>query len=121
MLQRFDAETAQAFQIQLLNVHGRGLHDNLELVVMLQPVWVFAVAAVFGAARRLYIGHIPWLGAEAPEKGCLDEMCQRRLPCHRAAAARSFYWPSRFEEPVSFLEASQKSPPAMHTLGEDPG
>src|SRR5262245_57788296 len=40
---------------------------------MLQPVWVFAVAAVLRAARGLYVGGIPWLRPKRAERGCRVE------------------------------------------------
>ena len=41
-----DAEAPQTLQVHILDVDGRGLHDDLELVVMLESVWIFAVPPV---------------------------------------------------------------------------
>ncbi len=57
------------WQIELLDVVGRRLQDDLELVVVLQPVGVLAVAAVLGAARGLDVGAAPGLGPERAQGG----------------------------------------------------
>ena len=41
-----DAKTFQAFDVDILDILGRRLHDNLELVVVLETVRVFTVASV---------------------------------------------------------------------------
>ena len=64
-------------EIELLDVRRRRLHDDLELVIVLQPVRVFAVAAVFRAARRLHVGGRPRF---RPERA------QRRRRMERAGA-----------------------------------
>ena len=64
-----DADRGERFQIELLNVRRRRLQDHLELVIMLQPVGVFAVAAVLGPPRRLHIGRVPPLRAERAQRG----------------------------------------------------
>jgi hypothetical protein len=45
-----DADLGEALQVDVLDVVGRGLEDDLVLVVVLEPVGVFAVAAVAGPA-----------------------------------------------------------------------
>ena len=64
-----DANGAQGVQIQLLQVVGVGLQDDLILVVVLQPVGVLAIAAIAGAARRLDVGGLPRLLAQGPQHG----------------------------------------------------
>ena len=54
----------QALQVEVLAVRRRRLQQHLELVVVLQPVGVLAVAAVGRPARRLHVGAAPGLGPE---------------------------------------------------------
>ena len=60
---------AEALQVEILEVRRRRLHDHLELVVVLQPVGVLAVAAILGPARGLHVGGVPGLGAERAQGG----------------------------------------------------
>src|SRR3990170_522972 len=69
MLQGIDADGDEALEIEVLEVGGRRLQDHLELVVMLEPVRVLAVAAVLGAAARLHIGGAPRLGPKRAQGG----------------------------------------------------
>ena len=66
---RIDADGVERFQIEILQIGRRRLQDHLELVVMLQPVRIFAIAAVFRPARGLHIGCIPRLRTERPQSG----------------------------------------------------
>src|SRR3546814_2794073 len=59
--QRIDPDHAQAFKIKLLNVRRAGFEDDLILVIMLQAVGVFAIAAIGRAAAWLDEGGIPRL------------------------------------------------------------
>ena len=68
---------ASDFEIELLQVRRRRLQDDLELVVVLQPVRVLAVAAVLRPARGLHIGGLPRL---RPQRA------QRRRRMERAGA-----------------------------------
>ena len=63
-----DAERREAAEIKILAVGGRRLQDHLELVIMLQPVGVFAVAAVGRSARGLDIGGAPRLRPERAQR-----------------------------------------------------
>ena len=63
-----DAEHPQANEILVLHVLGRGLQDHLELVVVLEPVGVLAVAPVAGPAGGLHVGRAPGLRAQAAER-----------------------------------------------------
>src|SRR5215468_151296 len=67
-----DAERGEALQVQFLAVGRRRFQDDLQLVVMLQPVRVFAVAPVGRAARGLHIGGAPRLRPERAQ-------CRRRV------------------------------------------
>jgi hypothetical protein len=69
VLFRIDAEAAQRVEIELEDVLRRGLHDHLELVVVLQAIGILAVAAVGGAAGGFDVGDVPGLGAEHPQEG----------------------------------------------------
>ena len=66
---RVDADDLQRIEVEILDVGRRRLQDHLELVVVLQPVGVLAVAAVFGPARGLHIGGVPGLGPERAQRG----------------------------------------------------
>ena len=68
VVRRVDAEAHEARQIYVLDIEGRGLHDHLELVVVLEPVRVLAVPAVGGPPRRLHVGGIPGFRAEDLEE-----------------------------------------------------
>ena len=69
MHHRVDADPPEAFQIEVEHIGRRRLHDHLQLVVMLQPVGVLAVAPVLGPARGLHIDRVPGLGAERAQSG----------------------------------------------------
>ena len=70
MLERIEMEAFQAFEIKLLYIRGRGLHDHLILVIMLQTVRIFTVSAVSWPPRGLDIGCFPRLRPKSPEQGC---------------------------------------------------
>ena len=61
-----DAECTQRVKVELEDVCRRGLEHHLKLVVMLQAVGIFAVAAILGPTRWLHIGRTPGLGAQRP-------------------------------------------------------
>src|SRR5207248_11103283 len=46
VLRGIDAERRETLQIQILAVGRRRLQDHLQLIIMLQPVRVFAIAAI---------------------------------------------------------------------------
>ncbi len=69
MGERIETEAAQGIQIQLLDVVRRRLEHHLELVVMLQPVGVLAVAAVGGPPGRLHVGAVPVFRADRAQEG----------------------------------------------------
>ncbi len=74
---QIDAARLQTLQIQILHVVGRRLEDDLELVMLEQPVGVLAETAVGRPARRLDVGDVPGLRAEHAEE---------RLRVHGAGA-----------------------------------
>jgi hypothetical protein len=59
-----DADRGERFEIELLQVLRRRLHDHLELVIVLQAIGVLAVAPILGTARGLHIGRLPGFRAE---------------------------------------------------------
>jgi hypothetical protein len=67
--QRIEADFPIAREQQILRVRRTGLHDDLILVIMLQPVRVFPVPAVGRAARRLHVSGGPGLRAERAQGG----------------------------------------------------
>jgi hypothetical protein len=69
VLQRIDAEGAKRVEVDPLDVERRRLEDDLELVVLVHPHRVLAVAAVAGAPRRLTVGDVPRLRAQHAEEG----------------------------------------------------
>ncbi len=66
MQQRVEAEFTIAAEKQLLRILGRRLHDHLVLVVVLQPVWVLAIAAISRPPTGLYVSGTPRLRSERP-------------------------------------------------------
>ena len=66
---RVDADRLQRPKIEVLEVGRVRLQDDLELIIMLQPVGVLAIAPVLGAARGLHVGGAPRLRAERAQRG----------------------------------------------------
>ena len=58
---RIQTQLFQRAQVQFLNVVRRWLNHHLELIVVLQTVRVFTVAAVSRTAGRLHVGGSHWL------------------------------------------------------------
>ena len=107
---RIDAERRETAEIQILAVGRRRLQDHLKLVIMLQPVRVFAVAAVGRPARRLDIGGAPRLRTRARARRSPGGTCRRRPRCHRAAGSRSPAPPNSAAISGSGPESSTRSP-----------
>ena len=63
-----DAQLLEAPQIDLLDIVGRGLQDDLELEVLSEAERVFAVTSVSRPARGLDIGAAPRFGAQNAEE-----------------------------------------------------
>ena len=66
---RVEAQSAQASEVEIEEVGRRGFDHHLELVVVLQPERVVAVAAVGRAARGLHVGRAPGLGPDRAQEG----------------------------------------------------
>ena len=66
--QRIDADRRQRAEIEFLQVGRVRLQDHLVLVVMLQPVRIFAIAAVLRPPRRLHVGGVPAQRPERPQR-----------------------------------------------------
>ena len=64
-----EPDLAVALQEQILRRRRARLHDHLILVIMLEPVGVFAIAPIGGAARRLNIGRLPGFFAQGAQGG----------------------------------------------------
>ena len=77
VLLRVDAEALEALEVELLDVVRRRLHDDLELMVLIETVRVVAIAAIGRSPRRLDIRDMPRLRAEH---------AQERRRVHRAGA-----------------------------------
>ena len=76
MFFRVNAQFLQRFQIGFLNIVGRRLHNNLELMVLVETVRVFTVTAVIRTAGWFYIGHIPGFRSDNPkESGRIHGAC----------------------------------------------
>ena len=69
VLLTLDAQGVQTVEIKLLWVTRIGFEDDLELNVHLHTVRVVAIATVVGSERGFYVGHIPRLGAQRPQRG----------------------------------------------------
>ena len=63
-----EAERLERAEVEVEDVGGRRLENDLVLVVVLQPVRVLAVAAVLGATARLHVGGLPRLGPESAQE-----------------------------------------------------
>src|SRR5579862_3473396 len=61
---RIDAERIEAFEIERLAIGRRRLQDDLELVIVLQPVGILAITPVGRPARGLHISGAPGIGPE---------------------------------------------------------
>jgi len=66
---QIEAQRFERAQIQLQDVGRCRFQHHLVLVVVLQAVGVFAVAAVFGAPARLHVSGLPGLGANGAQEG----------------------------------------------------
>lgn len=64
-----DAKGRQRFEVQLLELRRRRFHHDLELVVVLQTIGVFAVTAIGGPPAGLHVSGVPALRAHCPQKG----------------------------------------------------
>ena len=64
---RVDADRLQRPQVAFEDVGRRRLQDRLELIIVLQPHRIFAVAPVTRTARRLHIGRVPGLRPQRPQ------------------------------------------------------
>ena len=53
--------------VEVLQIRRVRLQDDLELIIVLKPVRVLAVAPVLGTPRRLHIGRAPRAGTQRPQ------------------------------------------------------
>ena len=68
VLGEVDADGFEAAEVLIDDVGGRGLEDDLELLVLIEAIGVFAVAAVGGAAAGLNISDTIWFRAKNAQK-----------------------------------------------------
>ena len=69
VLARVDADGFERVEVELLRVAGIGFQDNLKLGVLLEAIWVLAVAPIIGADGGLDIGNAPRLWSEDAQEG----------------------------------------------------
>ena len=69
MLGAVDADGVQTAEIEANEVSGAGLQDHLELVIMLQPIGVFAITTIRRPAAGLHITGVPVIRAQAAQRG----------------------------------------------------
>jgi hypothetical protein len=67
------AQRLQRAQVQVEDVFRRWFQHHLILIIVLQAVRVFAVAAILGTARRLHVGRAPWLRSDRAQEGARVE------------------------------------------------
>jgi hypothetical protein len=48
---------------------GRGFHQDLILVIVLEAIGILTITTIRGSTRGLYIGHIPGFWTEASKQG----------------------------------------------------
>src|SRR5579864_1864910 len=96
-----DPARLEALQVQVLNVVRGGLQQDLELMVLEEPIRVLAEAAIRWPPGRLDIGHVPWL---APQHA------QERLRVHR---------PSAHLEIEGLLDEAALRGPVVRQLGNE--
>src|SRR6056297_1623836 len=65
---RIDADRPKRVQVERLDLQWRWLDDDLELVVVLQPERVVAIAAVGRPPAGLHIGRAPRFRADGPQE-----------------------------------------------------
>ena len=68
MLAQVNAHRAERLQVKLLHVLRRRLQDHLQLVVLVKPVGILAIAAIGGPARRLHVGYLVGLWPKHTQK-----------------------------------------------------
>ena len=68
VLPRVDAAGLEALEVDVLHLVGRGLENDLELVVLEQPIRILAEPSVVGTPRGLDVGDAPVLRAEHAEQ-----------------------------------------------------
>jgi hypothetical protein len=85
VLARIDTNRFERAQVTLLRVARVWLEDDLELVMLLQPIGVFTIASIIGAYRRLNIANVPGFRPENTQEssrvvGACTHLAVVRLP-----------------------------------------
>jgi len=68
VLAEVDADGFEAAEILIDDVGRRGLQDNLQLLVLVEAIGIFAVASIGGTAAWLYVGDAVRLGPSTRRK-----------------------------------------------------
>jgi hypothetical protein len=68
MIEGINPKGLQTAQIDLLNIQGRRFHDDLILVIVLEPIGILPVTAIRRTTGRFNIGHPPRFRAKNLEK-----------------------------------------------------
>src|SRR3546814_4042775 len=85
---RFRSQCHERADINIQNVHGRGLEKDLELVIMLQAIRVLAVSSILGTTGWLHIGGAPRLGHDQAQN---DRTSTRLNHIHYCATHIPYY------------------------------
>ena len=64
VLFQVQAELCQRAEVKFKDIGWRWLQHDLKLIVVLQPIRIFAVAAVFWPTRRLHVCSLPGFRAK---------------------------------------------------------
>jgi len=105
-----NADRCEAREIKILTFRWCRLQDHLKLIEMLQPVGVFAVAAIGRSARGLYIGGAPRFGSESAQRGRWMESAGPDLDVVRLQNDASLRRPKALQVEKQRLEA--QGPPS---------
>ena len=96
-----EADRGERLEVEVLEVRRRRLDDHLELVIVLQPVGVLAVAPVVRPPRRLDIGRLPRPRPERPQASSPGGRSPPPSRNRRAGGWRSHSPPSSAAAPGS--------------------
>ena len=66
---RVDTDGFEGAEIEILQVWWRWFDDDLILIIVLKPIWVFTIAAILGAARGLHVSRGPMFWADRAQSG----------------------------------------------------
>jgi uncharacterized protein (TIGR00266 family) len=104
VLAQIDANGRKGFQVDFLNIAGRGLQHDLKLRVLEKAVGVLTVAPVSGAAGGLSIGHRKRLWIKNAQKGLRRHGAGAHLHVIRLLQNASALGPKGLQTKEEFLE-----------------